>query len=144
MNGAARSFAVGAVLLALLGTSVVGQGQRTAGTPGDLDIPESAAARRNPQAATPDNVAQGKTFFQSQCAMCHGTDGRGGGDLAVSLDMDMPDFTDPAVQKSRTDGELFYILVNGCRDMPGEGESRLTEAVRWNMILYVRSLEGEG
>ena len=38
------------------------------------------------------------------------------------------------------DGDLFYVLTNGHGDMPGEGEDRLSEKVRWNMILYLRSL----
>jgi mono/diheme cytochrome c family protein len=108
--------------------------------PEDLQIPNQASARKNPQASTPENVAEGKRYFASQCAMCHGADGTGHGDLATSLDMKVPDFSDPARSQKRTDGDLFYILTNGHGDMPGEGEDRLSEKVRWNMILYVRSL----
>ena len=62
----------------------------------------------------------------------------------MTLKMHPPDFTDAALQRARTDGELFYVLVNGRGDMPGEGESRLPESVRWNMILHVRSLAERG
>jgi hypothetical protein len=57
--------------------------------------------------------------------------------------MHVPDFTDPAQRSGRSDGDLFYILTNGHGDMPGEGEDRLSETVRWNMITYIRSLQGK-
>ena len=108
--------------------------------PDDLQVPKQASARKNPQSPTPENIAEGKRYFSSQCAMCHGADGKGRGDLAISLQMEVPDFTNATRESRRTDGDLFYILTNGHGDMPGEGEDRLSEKVRWNMILYVRSL----
>jgi mono/diheme cytochrome c family protein len=108
--------------------------------PADLDVPPAASARPNPQNPTPENIAEGKKYFTSQCAMCHGVDGKGKGDLAISLGMGVPDFTDAKRGSTRTDGDLFYVLTNGHGDMPGEGEDRLSEKVRWNMILFVRSL----
>jgi len=131
---------VAAALLAA-GGSVVGAPERRSDIPDDLQIPKQASAMKNPQAPSSDNLAQGKTYYTSQCAMCHGADGKGRGDLAVSMKMTVPDFTDPAVHARRTDGDLFYILTNGHGDMPGEGDQRLSERIRWNMILYVRGMK---
>jgi hypothetical protein len=50
----------------------------------------------------------------------------------------MPDFTDPAWQTKRTDGELFYIMSTGHGEMPAE--KRLPEQNKWEMILHIRSL----
>jgi mono/diheme cytochrome c family protein len=72
--------------------------------------------------------------------MCHGESGKGDGELANSLAMDVPDFTDAKELAKRSDGDLFFILTTGHGDMPGEGEDRLSETIRWNMITYVRSL----
>ena len=44
----------------------------------------------------------------------------------------------PETLKNATDGELFYIIRNGKRDMPPEGERVKTEI--WNLVNYVRSL----
>jgi hypothetical protein len=70
--------------------------------------------------------------------MCHGARGDGRGDLARELKMIIPDLTDPQRQKRRTDGEWFYILGHGHRDMPPE--KRLVDQQKWEMILYMRTL----
>ena len=135
---------IGLLVLALaVSTVVIGAPPEQldrARIPDDLDIPAKASARKNPQTPTPENLAEGKKYFTSQCAMCHGADGKGKGDLAISLEMRVPDFTDANRGSKRTDGDLFYVLTNGHGDMPGEGEDRLSEKVRWNMILFMRSL----
>jgi mono/diheme cytochrome c family protein len=135
---------IGLLVLALaVSTVVIGAPPEPldrARIPDDLEIPAKDSARQNPQSPTPENIAEGKKYFSSQCAMCHGVDGKGQGDLAISLGMRVPDFTAASRGSGRTDGDLFYVLTNGHGDMPGEGEDRLSEKVRWNMILYVRSL----
>jgi mono/diheme cytochrome c family protein len=107
-------------------------------SPKPLVIPAAERNRKSPIAATPEAIAAGKGLFSSQCAMCHGARGDGKGDLALSLRLQIPDFTRAAQQKKRTDGELFYILAHGHKEMPAE--TRLTEEQRWQMILYLRSL----
>jgi len=104
-----------------------------------LEIPRAEKMRPNPQPATADNLEFGLQIYSSQCAMCHGKAGKGDGDLARSLKMTMPDFSDPEVQKQRTDGELFYILTKGHGRMPADGE-RLSEDYRWKMVLAIRSM----
>ena len=135
---------IGVLVLALaVSTAVIGAPPEKldrAKIPDDLDIPPQASTRKNPQPPTPENIAEGKRYFASQCAMCHGADGDGRGDLAISLEMRVPNFSNEARSATKTDGDLFYILTNGHGNMPGEGEDRLSETVRWNMILFVRSL----
>ena len=72
--------------------------------------------------------------------MCHGANGDGKGDLAIRFGYKMPDFTNPEVQKSRTDGEYFYILSHGHGKMSGE-EGRLGTTTRWNLVNYIRTLD---
>jgi len=50
----------------------------------------------------------------------------------------IPDFTDPAALKDRTDGELFYIIQKGKGEMPPEGDRAKSEDL-WNLVNYVRS-----
>jgi mono/diheme cytochrome c family protein len=103
-----------------------------------LVIPAEARARPNPVPASVESIEQGRLLFASQCAMCHGHDGAGTGDLATRLGVVMPDFTDPKAFAKRTDGELFYILSHGHGQMPAEG--RLSEAQRWDLINACRAL----
>jgi mono/diheme cytochrome c family protein len=102
-------------------------------------IPESAKRTTNPVPASAESVAQGLEMYASQCAMCHGANGDGSGELAKTLKMTMPDFSDPEALKKRTDGELFYIVTHGHGRMQGDGE-RLDPEWRWHMINAVRSM----
>ncbi len=102
-------------------------------------IPAEAAKQPNPVASTPESLERGKKWWTIDCAMCHGTSGNGKGKLAVDMKLTIGDFTDPATLKSRTDGELFYIIHNGKGDMPQEG-TRVSVGENWDLVNYVRSL----
>lgn len=101
-------------------------------------IPEKERNLRNPIAATPDSIEEGKSLFSSQCAMCHGVAGNGKGELVDRLNLKVPNFTDPSTLKKGTDGELHYILTRGHGEMPAE--TRIGEKGLWDMINYIRSL----
>ena len=113
------------------------QGQTSPKTqPPDYKIPPEAANRSNPVKPSPESLARGKKIYGYDCAVCHGKDGDGKGDMT---DMKgIPDFTDPAVQKGRTDGEWFYIIQKGKGEMPQEGDRAKSEDL-WNLVNYVRS-----
>lgn len=102
-------------------------------------IPEDAVHQANPVKATPESIANGKKWYGYDCAMCHGKDGDGKGDVAADMKLKVSDFTDPATLKDRTDGELFYIIKGGKGDMPPEGARVKTDEL-WNLVNYVRSL----
>ena len=107
--------------------------------PAEFKIPPEEAKRENPNKPTPASIAQGKHLYSSQCAMCHGANGDGKGDLAVEIKLKIRDYRDPAALKDMTDGELYYILNKGKGQMPDQGD-RLTAEQRWNLINYIRSL----
>ena len=104
-----------------------------------LVIPDKEKNRKNPYQGNARSTESGKQLFQTQCTMCHGNKGDGKGDLVDRLGLTVPDFTDPAVQKRRTDGELYYVLTSGHGEMPGEGE-RFSAEWRWALVNYIRSL----
>ena len=80
-------------------------------------IPEKAVHQANPVTATPESIAQGKKWYGYDCAMCHGKDGYGKGDVGADMKFEVSDFTDPTTLKERTDGELFYMIKFGKADM---------------------------
>ena len=100
-------------------------------------VPVTAAREPNPVKSTPESIAEGKKIYGFDCAQCHGAIGDGKTD--VGKDLKVPDFTDPAALKDRTDGALFYILKNGHGDMPREGD-RVKPEQLWHLVNYVRSL----
>jgi mono/diheme cytochrome c family protein len=102
-------------------------------------IPADAARRANPVKPTPESIEKGKKWWGYDCAMCHGKDGDGKGDIAADMKLKVTDFTDPATLKDRTDGELYHVIKNGKGDMPPEGKRMKPDGI-WDLVNYVRSL----
>jgi mono/diheme cytochrome c family protein len=105
--------------------------------PAEYKVPPEDANKPNPVKPGPESLAKGKKMYGFDCAMCHGKTGDGKGDMG---DMKgIPDLTDPAALKNRTDGELYYIIEKGKGEMPPEGSRGKPEDL-WNLVNYVRSL----
>ena len=104
----------------------------------EYKIPPEAAARVNPVKPTEESLAKGKKLYGFDCAMCHGNNGNGKGDMATDM-KNVTDFTNPDALKNRTDGELFYVIRNGKGEMPPEGDRAKDQDI-WNMVNYIRSL----
>jgi mono/diheme cytochrome c family protein len=110
--------------------------------PHTFNITPQEKARKNPVRFTDLSVARGKKLFHTQCAMCHGENGKGDGDLAQEMKITPPDFTKPGVLGERTDGELFSIIGQGLSPMPGQGK-RLRPGQTWDLVNYLRTLQGK-
>jgi mono/diheme cytochrome c family protein len=102
-------------------------------------IPPEALKVPNPVKPGPTSIAAGKKKYGFDCAMCHGADGDGKGDLAVDMKLKISDYRDPASLKSATDGEMFYVIKNGNGEMPSEAD-RLKDEDIWNLVNYIRSM----
>ncbi|MBZ5719993.1 MAG: cytochrome c [Acidobacteriia bacterium] len=101
-------------------------------------IPVAAARQANPVKSTPESIAKGKKWYGYDCAMCHGKDGDGKGEVGTDMKVKVSDFSALATLKDRTDGELFYIIKNGKGSMPPEGD-RLKPDELWNLVNYIRT-----
>ena len=123
-------------LFALLSFSYLPQ--QPAAAPAQSAIPADAAKMVNPVKPTAESQSHAKKVYGYDCAMCHGENGNGKGDLVGDLKLTLKDYTDPAALKDLTDGEIFYIIKNGKGQMTGEGERAKPEDI-WNMVIYVRS-----
>jgi mono/diheme cytochrome c family protein len=108
-------------------------------TPPTLVIPPEAVKQPNPVKPTQESIAEGKHVYGIDCAMCHGANGSGNGDLAADMKLKLKDLRDPATARDLTDGAIFYIIQKGKGDMPAEGD-RQAPAKIWDMVNYVRSL----
>jgi mono/diheme cytochrome c family protein len=120
-----------ALLLALLP-------QQPASTP-DKSMPADAATLVNPVTATAESRAHAKMMYGIDCAICHGANGNGKGELVDDMQLKLKDLTDPSALKDMSDGELFYIIKNGKGKMPAEADRAKDDAI-WNMVILVRSL----
>jgi mono/diheme cytochrome c family protein len=135
-----KRFFIIAPLLLLFYSPASAQDQKPAGgtSAADFKIPPDAVKQPNPVKPTPESLAKGKKLYGIDCAMCHGKDGDGKGDLAVDMKLNLSDYRNRDSLKDKTDGELFYIIKNGKGDMPAEGD-RAKGDETWNLVNYVRS-----
>ena len=101
------------------------------------------ASKKNPITSTPEGLAEARKFYGYDCAMCHGKDGDGKGDLVADMKLEMRDWRDASTIEKMTDGEMFWIITNGKGKMVGEGD-RTPAKMRWNMVNLVRSFAKKG
>ena len=126
------------ILTALfLGSVVVSAAQY----PGWL-IPPGGKDEKSPLSSQADVVARGKTLYVSNCAKCHGPDGKGSGPPDYAADL-----TDELRIELNTEGVLFYKIWNGhaiqlrtqVDDMPAF-QGKLSKDEVWAVVEYLKVL----
>jgi len=142
-----RSFLLPSVVLfASLGVTWAGQDAQEnsdKSKTADYKITPEDAARVNPVKSSPEGLAEARKVFGYDCAMCHGDEGDGKGDVVESMKLAMHDWREPTTLSNVTDGEIFYIITKGKGKMMAEGD-RLSEKLRWNMVNLVRAMAAKG
>ena len=107
--------------------------------------PDPAAKKlKNPVAAAPESVAAGQQLYAKYCRFCHGADAKGNGPMAPE-GTHPSDLTDAKWDRGSTDGEIFLVIRDGAGpkfDMKGY-KSKMTETDIWNVVNYIRSLQGK-
>ncbi len=112
-----------------------------AATPSQSAIPPEFASKVNPVKATAESQARAKKQYGWDCAMCHGDNGDGKGDVAAEQKLQMRDYRNPASLKTMSDGEMFYIISHGKGQMPAEGDRAKPDEI-WNLVIYLRKMAG--
>ena len=110
-----------------------------AAPPAEFKIPPEDAGKVNPVKPNAESVAKGKKTYVVDCALCHGNNGDGKGDLASDI-KGVIDLTNADTLKNRSDGDLLYIIKKGKGEMPPEAADRIKGEEGWNLVNYVRSL----
>jgi mono/diheme cytochrome c family protein len=111
---------------------------------GEPKMTPEDAAKKNPVAPTAEGLAEARKLYGFDCAMCHGKDGGGKGDLAADMKLELRDWRDAATLEKMTDGELFFVISNGRGKMIGGEGDRSPEKMRWNLVNLVRSFGKKG
>lgn len=112
--------------------------QQPAATSAPSTIPADTAHATNPVKPTPESLARAKKMYGYDCAMCHGENGNGKGDLVADMKLVLKDYGDPNALKDLSDGEIFNIIKNGKGQMSGEGDRAKPDDI-WNMVILLRS-----
>ncbi len=101
-------------------------------------VPNPKAPSSMTAAELDSSLANGRRYYQVNCAVCHGDAGIGNGPATkygvpgINLMTDMT--------KARADGYIYGMLRNGRGSMPSY--NRIEEPDRWDVVNYVRGLQG--
>ena len=117
------------------GTAVAGYQVSYGAFPATID---SLASIQNPTPVSDASLANGRKYFQINCAVCHGDKAMGDG-MATRYGMPGINLTSD-ITKARTDGYIFGMIRNGRGLMPPY--NRIEEPDRWDIVNYLRALQG--
>jgi len=148
MRSSSRIRLIAAVVAAATWTLSAGA-QGRAGQ-ADPSAPRAAGAKehtdasklKNPVKPVAASIAAGKTLYDTQCASCHGTAGKGDGKMAAMMNPPKPsDLTDGNWKHGSTDGDIFTVISDGSKGTAMRGyASRMKTEDIWNVVNYLRTL----
>ena len=105
-------------------------------------IPPGGRDEKSPLSSAADAVPRGKAIYVSNCAQCHGADGKGSGPPDYAADL-----TDELRIELNTEGVLLYKIWNGhaiqlrtqVDDMPAF-QGKLSKDEVWAVVEYLKVL----
>jgi mono/diheme cytochrome c family protein len=106
-------------------------------SPDQAAAPAAAVPANNPVKPTAESQEHAAATYKIDCAMCHGENGNGKGDLVSDMGLSMKDLREPATLEGKTDGELYTIIHDGKGKMPAEGDRAKPDDI-WNLVILVR------
>ncbi len=108
----------------------------------DQELKQAAKLINNPFEKIKNDqsfLQRGQIVYQNFCQVCHGASGKGDG-LIVQHGFPAP----PSLLTQRvnnfTDGQIFYIITFGYKNMPSY-YSQISPEDRWKVTAYVRKLQ---
>ena len=117
------------------GMAVAGFQVSYSALPGTID---SMSGTPNPHPVSEQSLANGRKYYQINCAVCHGDAGAGDGS-ATKLGMPGINIVND-VTRGRSDGYIFGMIRNGRGLMPSY--NRIEEPDRGDVVNYLRALQG--
>jgi len=91
-----------------------------------------------PTGYSASSIVRGAKLFATHCVSCHGREGRGDGPAGRFLRVKPSDLTADHVY-GHTDGDLYWWITNGIREVMPQFAVALDEEARWNVIDFVRA-----
>jgi hypothetical protein len=95
---------------------------------------------KNPLPITKDLLARGQQRYNIYCSPCHDRTGEGKGIVSLRTPSWQPANLHEDKPKAAADGEIFSIISQGRRSMPGY-RFQIPEHDRWAIVAYVRALQ---
>ncbi len=101
------------------------------------EIVSQEAELRNPVTLTAASLSQGKTLYDTNCAMCHGQTSKERGPVGKKL-VPPPPGLDHDMVKGLSDAVIFKAITSGFGRMPAFQDKLMPEE-RWNLVNFLRT-----
>ncbi len=96
---------------------------------------------KEPWVSTPAIVEHGKQIFAQNCAMCHGTEGKGDGAAGASLNPKPRNLIEGKWKKGGTSLGIYDVIANGLTGgSMAAWKSTIKKGDRWALVAFVRSI----
>jgi len=92
----------------------------------------------NPVTFADESIKEGKSLFQINCKSCHGDPGKDNGLPLIPKPTDMANVS---FLSANSDGSIYAKITEGRVTMPSF-KTVLSETQRWQIVNYIRSLDG--
>ena len=108
------------------------------------DAPAEYQKMKNPYKPKKKKIVEaGEKWYKRKCKKCHGMEGDGKGSAAEDNAYESTAFSKPGYLKTRSDGQLFFMIKKGSKgtDMEafGEGsETNIGDDDIWKIITFMR------
>jgi mono/diheme cytochrome c family protein len=141
------------MLLVVGGVGLIAMGGCKATPPGRFETRVMTTAKhrvlignrrqKNPLAATPATISDGKEAFGHYCVACHGMDGQNTG-VPFTMSPPAPSLASRDVQ-DYSDGQLKWVIDYGIwpSGMPGS-KGTLSDEEIWSIVVFLRHLPAAG
>jgi len=123
--------------VSIYGSAAPGYVVSRANLPSTID---SMASIPNPVPADARSLLNGRKYYTINCAVCHGYEGKGDGPIVAKGFPPIPLAGPASPAPGRTDGYIWGMMRNGRGLMPSY--NRIEELDRWDVVNYVRGLQG--
>jgi mono/diheme cytochrome c family protein len=99
---------------------------------------------RTPIHPDEESLSRGQEIYAQQCAMCHGSEGRGDGPAASGLKTTPANFLDRGHSAIYGPGEKFWIIGNGSGETGMPPFPHIEVIDRWHLVNHIFNLQENG
>ncbi len=100
-------------------------------SPWRAQVPAATRALRNPLPESAASLKGGREAYGLYCSSCHGMDGAGR--------RNRPSLRNARV-RGETDGEIYWILLNGSKGNGMPAWRSLGDTALWQLVEYIRAM----
>jgi mono/diheme cytochrome c family protein len=110
--------------------------------PGEQEAERAGLELKDPYHPTARTLEEGKALFETYCAVCHGTQGKGDGPISTKIPPPPSYHSERLMQFPP--GRFFHVITLGTGKMPSYA-TQLSADERWKIVTYVcTSLQKRG